>query len=143
MKKNCCNDHFFFTGGSSSGHRQFKRSDIRRISFVLAAQKPGFTLPEIREQLDSLPDARTPTKADWEKLSRQLKAEIEQRIAGLEKLRDTLDSCIGCGCLSLEKCRLYNPDDQASELGTDPRYLQGNTPPSQTAHQSRTKHPAE
>ncbi|WP_022952503.1 redox-sensitive transcriptional activator SoxR [Leucothrix mucor] len=128
---------------SSSGHRQFKRSDIRRISFVLAAQKLGFTLPEIREQLDSLPDARTPTKADWEKLSRKFKAEIEQRIAGLEQLRDTLDSCIGCGCLSLQKCRLYNPDDQAAELGAGPRYLKGNTPPSQTTYQSRPKHPAE
>ncbi len=110
-------------GRSESGHRQFKRSDIRRVSFVMAAQKLGFTLPEIREQLDNLPDSRTPTKADWGKLGKQFKEQIQQRIEDLEKLRDKLDSCIGCGCLSLQKCRLYNPDDEAAALGDGPRFL--------------------
>lgn len=113
---------------SQSGHRQFKRSDIRRISFVLATQRLGFTLPEIREQLATLPESRTPTKADWARLGKQFKVEIEGRIAALEKLRDTLDSCIGCGCLSLQKCRLYNPDDEAADLGAGARYLLGDDP---------------
>lgn len=115
-------------GRSPSGHRQFKRSDIRRISFVLATQRLGFTLPEIREQLATLPQSRTPTKADWARLGKQFKGEIEERIAALEKLRDTLDSCIGCGCLSLQKCRLYNPDDEVADLGAGARYLLGDSP---------------
>ena len=89
----------------------------------MVAQKLGFTLPEIRQQLDKLPQARTPTRADWTKLSRQFRIEIDQRITALEQLRDTLDGCIGCGCLSLQRCKLYNPDDSAAKLGNGPRYL--------------------
>ena len=110
---------------NSSGHRRYRRADIRRVSFILVAQKLGFTLPEIRQQLNALPDARTPTKADWTKLSKQFRVEIDERIAALEQLRDTLDGCIGCGCLSLQRCKLYNPDDSAAQLGRGPRYLLG------------------
>ncbi|MEZ5480436.1 MAG: redox-sensitive transcriptional activator SoxR, partial [Thiolinea sp.] len=102
---------------NAGGHRRFRRSDIRRVSFILVAQQLGFTLPEIRLQLTSLPEQRTPTLHDWEQLAGQFRASINQRIHALEQLRDTLDSCIGCGCLSLEKCRLYNPDDRAATLG--------------------------
>ena len=108
---------------NNSGHRRYLRADIRRVSFILVAQKLGFTLPEIRQQLDKLPQARTPTRADWTKLSKQFRIEIDQRIAALEQLRDTLDGCIGCGCLSLQRCKLYNPDDSAATLGNGPRYL--------------------
>ena len=111
---------------NSSGHRRYLRSDIRRVSFILVAQKLGFTLPEIRQQLDTLPDARTPTKADWTKLPKQFRVEIDERIAALAQLRDTLEGCIGCGCLSLQRCKLYNPDDGAAQLGSGPRYLLGN-----------------
>lgn len=114
-------------GRTAAGHRFFKRSDIRRVSFILIAQRLGFSLAEIRQQLASLPDSRTPTKSDWEKLSRNFRGVIDERISALALLRDTLDGCIGCGCLSLSRCRLYNQDDQAATLGQGPRYLLGNS----------------
>jgi len=117
---------------NNSGHRRYLRADIRRVSFILVAQKLGFTLPEIRTQLDKLPESRTPTKADWTKLARQFRAQIDARINDLEQLRDTLDGCIGCGCLSLKRCQLYNRDDQAAVLGTGPRYLLGDDSSQQT-----------
>ncbi|MGB1257834.1 MAG: redox-sensitive transcriptional activator SoxR [Thiolinea sp.] len=110
---------------NQSGHRRYRRADIRRVSFVRVAQKLGFTLPEIQQQLDTLPNSRTPTKADWAKLARQFRVEIDARISALEQLRDTLDGCIGCGCLSLQKCELYNRNDEAAALGSGPRYLLG------------------
>lgn len=110
---------------NQSGHRRYRRADIRRVSFVRVAQKLGFTLPEIQRQLDTLPNSRTPTKADWAKLARQFRVEIDTRINALEQLRDTLDGCIGCGCLSLQKCELYNRNDEAAALGNGPRYLLG------------------
>ena len=112
---------------NSSGHRRYLRSDIRRISFILVAQQLGFTLPEIRQQLSTLPNARTPTKTDWTELALQFQGQINERITALEQLRDTLDSCIGCGCLSLQNCRLYNHNDSAATLGAGPRYLLGDT----------------
>ena len=110
---------------SPGGQRRFERATVRRIAFVRIAQGLGFSLTEIRAQLDGLPDRRTPTARDWEKLSRRFAVDIDRRIAGLEQLRDKLTQCIGCGCLSLERCRLYNPEDRAAALGDGPRYLLG------------------
>ncbi|MDC0711913.1 redox-sensitive transcriptional activator SoxR [Stigmatella sp. ncwal1] len=117
------------TGGNQ---RRFPRSELRRVSFIRAAQQVGLTLEEIREALASLPGSRTPTQADWEKLSRTWRHRLDERIAQLERLRDKLTSCIGCGCLSLKKCHLYNPDDQAALGGPGARYLLGDTSPPKT-----------
>lgn len=110
---------------TAAGQRRFLKSDIRRLSFVMVAQKMGFPLARIRELMDRLPEKRTPTVRDWEKISREIRSELDARIESLTALRDKLDGCIGCGCLSLKKCKLYNPDDQASANGTGPRYLLG------------------
>lgn len=112
-----------------AGQRRFRRSDIRRLSFIQIAQQLGFTLEEIKFQLQKLPDNRTPNKQDWQKLSRGFRSHLETRIDGLIKLRDTLDGCIGCGCLSLKICKLYNPEDRAAKSGTGARYLLGDAPP--------------
>lgn len=110
------------------GQRRFLRADIRRLSFILIAQQLGFSLQEIRRRLAALPDGRAPTRADWSRLSRAFRAEIEDRIETLSQLRDKLDGCIGCGCLSLQNCALYNPEDRAAGLGVGPRYLLGDKP---------------
>lgn len=103
--------------------RRFLRSDIRRLSFALIAQKLGLSIEEIAGELRGLPHGRTPTLADWNRISRHFRQEIDRRIALLERTRDTLDGCIGCGCLSLRKCRLYNPGDVAGRGGEGPRYV--------------------
>lgn len=108
---------------NSGGQRRFERSDIRRLSFVMAAQRFGFTIGEIREQLQKLPQGRTPTKKDWTKISRAFRRQLDSRIDALTKLRDNLDSCIGCGCLSLQRCKLVNPQDEAGKAGTGPRFV--------------------
>lgn len=108
------------TGGNQ---RRFLRSDIRRLSFILIAQKLGLTLEEIAEQLAALPEGRTPTSFDWWKISEAIRDRLDRRIAQLEAMRDNLDGCIGCGCLSLKHCRLYNPQDKAGEQGPGPRVL--------------------
>ena len=108
------------TGGNQ---RRFLRSDIRRLSFILIAQKLGLTLEEIAEQLTRLPEGRTPTSFDWWKISEAIRDRLDRRIAQLEAMRANLDGCIGCGCLSLKHCRLYNPDDKAGEQGPGPRVL--------------------
>lgn len=110
---------------NAGGQRRFERADIRRLSFVMIAQQFGFSLPQIKAELDLLPKGRTPTKADWAKISAGFRAELDQRINNLTQMRDTLDSCIGCGCLSLKSCALYNPKDKASARGAGPRYLMG------------------
>lgn len=110
---------------NAGGQRRFSRGDIRRLSFVKICQGLGFSLADVRQALSGLPDGRTPTKRDWEKLSREFSKDIDERIDALTQLRDTLTGCIGCGCLSLAKCRLYNPDDKAASLGAGPRYLMG------------------
>jgi MerR family redox-sensitive transcriptional activator SoxR len=115
-------------GRGPGGHRQFEKSDIRRLSFIMIAQQLGFSIAEIRAQLSTLPQNRTPTASDWRKLSATYRADLDRRIATLEKLRDDLDGCIGCGCLSLDRCRLYNPDDRAARHGPGPRYLMGDRP---------------
>ena len=113
---------------NAGGQRRFVRSDIRRLSFVLIAQQLGFTIEQIRQQLQSLPLERTPTKSDWTKMSHGFRKELDARIDLLVQLRDNLDSCIGCGCLSLRKCALYNPTDRAARKGQGPRYLMGDRP---------------
>ena len=113
---------------SPSGHRRFHRSVIRRLSFVIVAQQLGYRLDEITDQLDTLPTDAAPTVADWERLSRNFAADLDDRIRRLGELRERLAGCIGCGCLSLEVCHLYNPDDAAATRGTGPRYLLGDRP---------------
>ncbi len=119
---------------SDSGRRLFLRSDIRRLSFILIAQQLGFTLEAIRQKLKGLPDARTPTQRDWARISRQFRADLDERIALLERTRDRLDGCIGCGCLSLSNCALYNPEDRAYRRGPGPRYLLGDPAVTAPAH---------
>jgi MerR family redox-sensitive transcriptional activator SoxR len=93
------------------GRRQFQRSVLRRLAFIRAASNIGLTLDEVREELDRLPAGRVPTKADWLRISRHWRARLDDQIAALERLRDGLDSCIGCGCLSLQRCQMSNPGD--------------------------------
>ncbi len=113
---------------NAGGQRRFARSDIRKLSFVMIAQQLGFTIEEIGHHLRKLPNGRAPTRKDWSTMSRRFRAELDERIERLTLLRDRLDGCIGCGCLSLDKCSLYNPGDRASDLGTGPRYLLGDRP---------------
>jgi MerR family redox-sensitive transcriptional activator SoxR len=108
---------------SAGGQRRYARDTLRRVSFVRVAQQVGLSLDEIREALASLPDNRTPTAKDWERLSSSWRPRIDQQIALLERLRDRLHGCIGCGCLSLSFCRLLNPDDEAGRRGPGPRYV--------------------
>ena len=108
--------------------RCYTRDAIRRVSFIRAAQRVGLSLEEIRAVLDDLPEGRSPTREDWHELATRWKPWLDERIAALERLRDQLSSCIGCGCLSLDRCALYNPDDAAGSLGTGPRYLLGDSP---------------
>ena len=111
------------------GQRRYERSSLRRVAFVRAAQELGLTLGEIREALASLPDERTPTKHDWQRLSRGFRATLDARIEGLVRLRDRLDGCIGCGCLSMKSCALYNAGDRAAKRGSGARYLIGDPEP--------------
>lgn len=110
---------------NKGGHRRYGRHDIRRLSFVIAAQKLGFALADIAPHLSRLPDHKAPSKADWTRISRAFRTDIDARIAALEDLRDKLDGCIGCGCLSLKSCALYNPDDIKAREGSGPRNLYG------------------
>lgn len=107
---------------SGSGHRRFPRSVLRRIAFIVFAQRIGLSLDEIGAELAKLPDDRTPTRADWERLSGTWLDRIDRRIDELHRLREGLTSCIGCGCLSFDKCHLSNPDDTAARNGPGPRY---------------------
>jgi MerR family transcriptional regulator, redox-sensitive transcriptional activator SoxR len=108
---------------TSGNQRQYQRSTLRRIAFVQAAQRVGLALAEIKSALDSLPDDRTPTRTDWSKLSKSWRARLDERISELERLRDDLDGCIGCGCLSLQRCNLYNKADRLAERGPGARIL--------------------
>lgn len=105
---------------TGAGHRRFPRAAIRRVAFIVFAQKIGLTLDEIGAELEKLPKHRVPHKADWAKLSSLWKKRIDRRINELERLRDSLTLCIGCGCLSLKDCRLANPEDQGAEYGPGP-----------------------
>ena len=108
------------TGGNQ---RRFLRSDIRRISFILIAQKLGLGLAEIEAELATLPQGRTPTLTDWQRISRSMRAQLDAKIQLLTRTKQKLDQCIGCGCLSLQRCQLYNRDDRAAAGGTGPRYV--------------------
>ena len=110
------------TGGNQ---RRFPRSDIRRLSFALIAQRLGLTLAEIEAELATLPPGRAPTREDWEAISERVRAQLDARIAMLERTRELLGACIGCGCLSLDRCALYNPGDRAARAGAGPRFLLG------------------
>jgi MerR family redox-sensitive transcriptional activator SoxR len=105
------------------GQRRYHRDVLRRIAFIRSAQHVGLSLEEIKQALAALPQARTPTAADWRRLSQSWRPRLDHRIAELERLRDRLDSCIGCGCLSLRVCQLSNPDDVAASLGSGPQWL--------------------
>jgi MerR family transcriptional regulator, redox-sensitive transcriptional activator SoxR len=114
---------------TSGGQRRYARMMLRRVAFIRAAQTVGLSLDEVRTALARLPDERTPNKADWNKVSATWVRRVDQRIAELEQLRATLNGCIGCGCLSLRTCRLYNPEDTAATRGAGARWLLGDTPP--------------
>lgn len=111
---------------TAGNQRRFLRSDIRRLSFALIAQRLGLTLGEIEAELATLPQGRAPTQEDWHAISVRVRGTIDAKIAMLERTRDLLDGCIGCGCLSLDRCALYNPADRAARAGPGPRFLLGN-----------------
>ncbi len=113
---------------AGSGHRRYPRPVLRRIAFIVFAQRVGLTLDEIGAELSKLPPDRAPTRRDWSRLTKSWSSRIDDRIAELERLKDGLTGCIGCGCLSLERCRLANPDDRAAALGPGPRYWVGDAP---------------
>lgn len=110
---------------SEGANRRFTRSEIRKVSFISISQTLGFSLQEIGAELQKLPDDRAPNKADWAKISRTFRKSLNQRIDMIEKLRDKLDGCIGCGCLSMQKCALYNKNDEAALSGSGARFILG------------------
>jgi MerR family redox-sensitive transcriptional activator SoxR len=114
---------------NASGHRRYHADVLRRVSFIRTAQRVGLSLGEIREALASLPEQRTPTAKDWDRLASSWRPRLDEQIALLTRMRDQLDECIGCGCLSLTSCGLWNPGDVAAALGTGPRYLLGDERP--------------
>ena len=114
---------------AGSGHRRYPRSVLRRIAFIVFAQRIGLTLDEIGAELAKLPPDRAPTRRDWSRLARTWASRIHQRIAELERLKLGLTEFIGCGCLSIERCNLANPGDRAARLGPGPRYWVGDRPP--------------
>ena len=113
-------------------HRRYSRAVIRRVAFIVFAQRVGLTLDEIAAELSKLPADRTPNRRDWSRLSSSWTARIDERIAELERLRAGLTECIGCGCLSLDRCKLVNPDDRAGRAGPGPRYWVGDPRPAAT-----------
>jgi MerR family redox-sensitive transcriptional activator SoxR len=108
---------------NAGGHRRYAHADLRRLSFAMIAQRLGFPLATIAAHLAKLPQDRAPTRADWARISTGFRADLDARIAALESLRDALDGCIGCGCLSLDRCAIWNPDDRAATSGPGPRHL--------------------
>jgi MerR family transcriptional regulator, redox-sensitive transcriptional activator SoxR len=109
---------------TAGNQRRYPKSVLRRVAFIRSAQRVGLTLEEVEEALSTLPAGRTPTKADWTRLSRSWRPRIDEQITRLERLRDNLDGCIGCGCLSLRSCRLSNPDDEVAPRGPGPVLLE-------------------
>ena len=121
-------------GRTEGNRRQYTRATLRRIAFIRAAQQVGLSLEQIRQALATLPEGRTPTTEDWRRLSESWRSTLDQQIEWLERLRDRLDSCIGCGCLSLDVCSLYNPDDGAARFGHGARFWKGNSSEQVTRH---------
>jgi len=123
--------HFYETQGlifsvrTAGNQRRYRRDTLRRLAVIQVAQKVGVPLRAIGEALSALPSNRTPTRSDWRKLSLHWRADLTERILRLVQLRDTLDGCIGCGCLSIDKCQLYNPRDARASEGPGPRRLLG------------------
>jgi MerR family transcriptional regulator, redox-sensitive transcriptional activator SoxR len=113
---------------TSGNQRRYDRGTLRRVALIQAGRAAGIPLQEIRAALATLPSQRTPTRRDWERLSRGWRADIDERIATLHALRDRLTNCIGCGCLSIDRCTLLNPDDEAATLGPGAHYLRRNSP---------------
>jgi MerR family transcriptional regulator, redox-sensitive transcriptional activator SoxR len=113
---------------AGSGHRRYPRTVLRRIAFIVFAQRVGLSLDEIGHELEKLPPDRAPIKSDWAKLSGNWSERIDERIAELERLKAGLTECIGCGCLSLDRCKLANPGDRAARFGPGPRYWVGDKP---------------
>ena len=109
---------------TSGNQRRYPRPTLRRVAFIRSAQRVGLTLEEIADALATLPESRTPTKADWARLSRSWRPRVDAQIERLVRLRDKLDGCIGCGCLSLKTCALNNPDDEVAERGPGARFLE-------------------
>lgn len=105
---------------SPGGQRRFRRNTLRRLAFIRAAGNVGLSLEEIRAELDRLPQGRTPTRADWQRISRHWRTRLDEQMAALQRLRDGLDSCIGCGCLSLKRCAISNPQDVAASSDEAP-----------------------
>ncbi|MCL1594383.1 MAG: redox-sensitive transcriptional activator SoxR [Actinomycetia bacterium] len=122
------------TGGNQ---RRYQRSVLRTVSVIKAAQQVGVSLDEIATALEGLPGGRSPTKADWSKLADGWRSSLDSRIQELEALRDDLSDCIGCGCLSLRSCALFNPADQAGEMGTGARYIVGDSRPEPAVNEPR------
>jgi MerR family redox-sensitive transcriptional activator SoxR len=118
---------------AGSGHRRYPRPVLRRIAFIVFAQRIGLSLDEIGTELVKLPPDRAPTRRDWSRLSRSWTSRIDERIAELERLKLGLDECIGCGWLSLDRCKLANPDDRAGRRGPGPRYWVGDPPVTSTS----------
>ena len=114
---------------NASGHRRYARPTARRVAFVVFAQRVGLTLEEIRSELDKLPTDRTPGREDWDRLTRTWSARIDERIEELERLKGGLTECIGCGCLSLDRCGVLNPYDRVASRGPGPRYWVGDRRP--------------
>jgi len=114
---------------AGTGHRRYPRAVLRRVAFILFAQRMGLTLEEVGTKLAKLPENRVPERSDWATLSASWTKRIDERIAELERLRAGLTRCIGCGCLSLQDCQLANPGDRASRLGPGPRYWIGDKTP--------------
>ena len=113
---------------AGAGHRRYPRPVLRRVAFIVFAQRVGLSLEEIGGELAKLPEGRVPARRDWSRLSRKWTTRIDERIAELERLKAGLTECIGCGCLSLDRCRLSNPNDRAARLGPGPRYWVGDRP---------------
>ncbi|HEX8644836.1 MAG TPA: redox-sensitive transcriptional activator SoxR [Allosphingosinicella sp.] len=113
---------------TAGNQRRFLRADLRRLSFAVVAQRLGLSLKEIEAELAALPLGRAPNAADWQRVSERIRARLDERIFLLERTRDLLTGCIGCGCLSMEKCALYNPGDRAGAKGAGARYLLGDRP---------------
>ena len=118
-----------FSERTTAAHRRYPRATLRRVAFIVFAQRVGLSLEEIRAELAKLPADRVPSRADWSKLTRTWSGRIDERIEELERLKAGLTECIGCGCLSLKRCKLANPDDRAARAGAGPRYWIGDPRP--------------